>query len=127
MADLFGSGLQYPVKLNVNGRLPLQAGELRISASIQRTLDARRYECPMDPLYGIEPELYDPMNDPGPTAFKIGLDVARGEPRVAKLVVLPEPQRDGDTVRALMRFRIADDNSENNRVQELYTITDVAS
>jgi hypothetical protein len=125
VADLFGAGLAYPVEVDSGGRLVARSGEQRIGESIQRVLDARRYECPLDPNFGIEPSLYDPIADPAASAYQIGLAVASAEPRLAKLTVLPEPSPDDDTIRALMRYRIASDNNAENRVDELYALTEV--
>jgi phage baseplate assembly protein W len=50
--DLYGSGLSFPIRVGLDGRLTVSSGELNVRESISTLLRTSRYERVERPAYG---------------------------------------------------------------------------
>lgn len=86
-ARLYGEGWSWPLKVTPAGDVARKSGEDLLWESVTAILETPLGTCPLDPLYGLPPLVYDPAADALAVAWMIGAAIERGEPRLSKVRV----------------------------------------
>lgn len=86
-AELFGSGLKYPLEVDGAGRLVTTSGSDRLWDTIQAIIDTPRGTCPLDPEFGVDLGVYDVVSNATAIAWEVARAIERSEPRAAAIDV----------------------------------------
>lgn len=119
--QLFGAGVALPVAADGAGRLGMSRGEERLWESIKAILSCPQGACPLDPLYGLPLQAYDPVANAEDVAWAVGRAIERSEPR-AEDIIIELLRVDPATETLWLRVRILPigEQREINRVFPFY-------
>ncbi len=125
MTDIFGTGLMWPYKATPAGRLARLSGSDRLLDSVEQIIDTPKGCCPMDPEYGLDLDVYDPIGSAAELAWDIADAIEYGEPRAAEIdVKLTAFRPDQGLVQAEITLTPIGSNVPLNRVYPLYVRAD---
>ena len=121
--DLFGTGIARPVRPDETGGLRTSTGEARVWESIEAIWSTPKGTRPMDPEYGIETGVYDPIQNAEAFAWELASAVSRSDPRVDS-IQLDILAIEGD---GLVRLRatavLVGSHVETSRILGVYALT----
>jgi uncharacterized protein len=125
--EYIGSGLAFPVRVDVTGNVALVAGEREIEQSIGLILGTVPGERPMRPEFGcrIHDYIFAPADatTAGLVAREVRQSLLRWEPRidVTDVIVAPSPS-DAGVLLIEIRYLIRSTNDPRNLVFPFYVI-----
>ncbi len=125
--EFVGSGLAYPIAVDVTGNVALVAGEREIEQSIALILCTVPGERPMRPEFGcrIHDYVFAPADatTAGLVAYEVRESLLRWEPRieVTDVIVTPDPG-DSGILFVDVRYTILSTNDPRNLVFPFYVI-----
>lgn len=90
MSDIFGQGIAYPGAYTAAGRLKKSSGEDRVLETVEAILNTPLGTCPLDPLFGIDLDAYDPLSETAELAWEITRAIEYGEPRLENIEAVIE-------------------------------------
>jgi phage baseplate assembly protein W len=127
MADIIGTGISFPLRIDRLGALALSSGDTDVKEAIDIILGTAPGERPMRPEFGCRINEYVFAPADATTAGLIAYDVRRSllrwEPRidVGDVVVEPDPD-DPATLYISVHYTIPRTNDPRNLVFPFYTI-----
>jgi phage baseplate assembly protein W len=127
--EFVGSGLAFPVRVDLTGKVALVAGEREIEQSIALILATIPGERPMRPEFGcrIHDYVFAPADaaTAGLVAYEVRQALLRWEPRidVTNVVVTPDPYDPG-VLLVDLHYSIRSTNDPRNLVFPFYVIPD---
>jgi len=125
--EFVGSGLAYPVRVDIAGRVALVDGERELEQSIALILCTTPGERPMRPEFGcrIHDYVFAPADatTAGLVAYEVRQSLLRWEPRidVTDVIVTPDP-RDSGALLVDVRYTVRSTNDPRNLVFPFYVI-----
>lgn len=123
-SELFGAGVAFPVAEDGAGRLVVSDGEARLWESVEAILSCPQGTCPLDPLYGLPLQAYDPIANAEDVAWAVGRAIERSEPRAEDItveIIREEPA--SETLWLRVRITIIGEQREFNRIFPFYRKT----
>jgi Bacteriophage baseplate protein W len=127
--EFVGSGLAFPIRVDLTGKVALVAGEREIEQSIALILGTIPGERPMRPEFGcrIHEYVFAPADatTAGLIAYEVRQSLLRWEPRidVTDIIVTPAPY-DAGSLLVDLRYSIRSTNDPRNLVFPFYVIPD---
>jgi phage baseplate assembly protein W len=127
--EFVGSGLAFPVRVDLTGAVGLVSGERELEQSIAVILSTIPGERPMRPEFGsrIHDYVFAPADEStaGLLAYEVRQSLLRWEPRidVTDVVVSPD-QLEWGVLLVEIRYTIRSTNDPRNLVFPFYTIPD---
>jgi phage baseplate assembly protein W len=127
MADIIGSGVAFPLRVDRRGGLALVSGEEDVNEAIQVIIGTARGERPMRPEFGCGIHDYVFASADGATAGRIAHEVRtaleRWEPRIEVTdVVIAFDSVVIGTLYIDVHFAVRSTNDQRNLVFPFYTI-----
>ncbi|MFG0245738.1 MAG: GPW/gp25 family protein [Phycisphaerales bacterium JB052] len=103
------------------GRLVITSGDEKIMEGVASVLDTEKGTCPLDPLYGIKIDVYDPMQDAELIGWEIANAIEYAEPRAGKIeVTIKAFDAANNTIYVEVAITPIDSNTKLNRVFPVY-------
>jgi phage baseplate assembly protein W len=127
--EFVGSGLAFPVRVDLAGGIELVSGDRELEQSIALILTTIPGERPMRPEFGsrIHEYVFAPADEStaGLLAYEVRQSLLRWEPRidVTDVVVAPD-QREWGVMLVEIRYTVRSTNDPRNLVFPFYTIPD---
>jgi len=125
--EFVGSGLAYPVRVDLTGHVALVEGERELEQSIALILCTMPGERPMRPEFGcrIHDYVFAPADatTAGLVAYEVRQSLLRWEPRVdvTDVIVTPDPL-DSGVLRVDIHYTVRSTNDPRNLVFPFYVI-----
>jgi phage baseplate assembly protein W len=130
--EFVGSGLAYPVRVDLTGHVALVEGERELEQSIALILCTIPGERPMRPEFGcrIHDYVFAPADatTAGLVAYEVRQSLLRWEPRidVRDVIVTPDPF-DSGVLLVDIRYTVRSTNDPRNLVFPFYVIPEEAA
>lgn len=87
LARIYGEGWTWPLEVTPAGDVKRTSGEDLLWQSVEAIISTPLGSCPLDPLYGLPPLVYEPAADALAVAWMIGAAIERCEPRLSRVRV----------------------------------------
>ena len=130
--EFVGSGLAFPIRVDLTGKVALVDGEPELEQSIALILGTIPGERPMRPEFGcrIHDYVFAPADatTAGLIAYEVRQSLLRWEPRidVTDVIVIPDPH-DAGVLLVDLRYTVRSTNDPRNLVFPFYVIPDEAT
>lgn len=114
--SIFGKSWMYPESVSAAGSFETSAEIENIWSSVDHIVDTPRGTCPLDPNFGISPDLYEVFDTAAAFAYSVAEAIERSEPRVRDIQITIQNSTDPDTIYLDISIKPIGTNRSYNRV-----------